>query len=152
MKRHKIFLGGYPAVGKTTLSKWMETEGWRRLDLDLTSPDRMPELLDAQDTHPAFLHPFIVAEGGFLEEAPRFQAMIQRIGFFPVWLTGSREHLYASRIARNDDPAHVRDDWIGLVRTHRRHVDWRLTVDMWRPDGERKTGPEVLEEILENVT
>lgn len=145
----KIFLGGYPAVGKTTLASWLQYGGWHLLDFDLTSPtSRVADLLDAPADHPDFNHEYIVAEGGFLDEAPRFQAMIERVGFFPVWLTGSRERLYESRIARKDDPAHVRDDWIGLVNTHRRHVRWGAQIDMWRPDGERKTGPEVLEEIV----
>ncbi len=77
--------------------------------------------------------------------------MFDRVGFFPVWLTGSRERLYASRVARQDAPEHVRSNWIGLVNSHCRQIHWALEVDMWRPDGERKTGPEVMEEILATI-
>jgi hypothetical protein len=148
----KIFLGGYPAVGKTTFAGWLRDGGWHMLDFDLTTPtSRVSDLLDAPASHPDFNHLYTVAEGGFLDEAPRFQAMIDRVGFFPIWLTGSRARLYASRIARNDDPAHVRDDWIGLVDKHCRQIQWRLEVDMWHPSGRRKTGPEVLEEIVRGM-
>jgi hypothetical protein len=146
----KIFLGGYPGAGKTTFSRWLQTQGWHCLDFDLTSPTRVLGLLKASADHPAFHHSPLVAEGGFLEEAPKFQEMFNRVGFTPIWLMGSKENLYASRRTRGDTESHLRADWINLVDTHRSKIQWRLEVDMWQ-GAVRKTGPQVLAEILREI-
>src|SRR3546814_8962837 len=101
----RIYLGGYPGAGKTTLAQHLEDQGWRWLPFDQT-PDlnwsRMHYLLNEPASHPEFNHPNVVGEGGFLDRAPEFQVMFERAEFFPVWLTGSYENLRATRVARND--------------------------------------------------
>src|SRR3546814_20777949 len=102
----------------------------------------MHYLLNEPASHPEFNHPNVVGEGGFLDRAPEFQVMFERAEFFPVWLTGSYENLRATRVARNDNPGHLQADWMGLVDSHRCTVRWALEVDMWHPDGTRKTQQE----------
>lgn len=148
----RIYLGGYPGAGKSTLGQYLKDQGWHRLGGFDQTPDLnwsdVHYLLDQPADHPEFNHPRVFGEGGFLDKAPKFQAMFQRVGFFPVWLTGSYENLRATRVARGDNPGHLRADWMALVDSHRHKVRWAMEVDMWQPDGERKTSSQVMEEII----
>lgn len=150
----RIYLGGYPGSGKSTMAQYLKDQGWHHLAFDQT-PDLnwspVHHLLTAPADHPEFNHPNIVGEGGFLDRAPDFQVMFTRAGFFPVWLTGSYENLLATRVARNDNPGHLRANWMNLVDSHRRKVQWATEVNMWHPDGSRKTPPEVMEEIARGM-
>jgi shikimate kinase len=150
----KVYLGGYPGAGKTTLAQWMAEQGWFLLggfDSQIHTP-RIVELLGAPEDHPAFQHSKVLGEGGFLERAPEFQSMFNRVGFYTVWLTGPREKLYESRRNRKDDPILVNMDWISMVDAQKCKVHWDQEINMWHEGGERKTGPEVLAEIMEGIT
>lgn len=137
----RLFLGGYPGAGKTSLARWLGGQGWSVLHLlpetDVLSLPLPPEPL--------------VAEGGFLGRAPLFSRFIHENGFTAVWLTGTKEQLTESRLGRmapSDVRSHIlRSDWIGLVDTWRHHVSWDHEIRMWNDAGNRKTPDEVLREI-----
>lgn len=113
-------------------------------------------LLDAPAGHEAFAHDPLVVEGGFLEDATRFQEMIRRHDLTAFWLTGNKDQLTESRLKRNspwDDRTHIlRDDWIGMVDRYRSAVRWDYTIRMWDEDGRRKTLTSVTDEILRLLT
>lgn len=149
----RLYLGGYPGAGKTTLATSLVDYGWHYLggfDSGYAS-GRIQSLLRASEDHPEFQYPKIVGEGGFLEKAPEFREFFDRVPFYKVWLTGSRENLYASRELRGDPKHLVKMNWIAMVDEHRYKIDWQQEIDMWHSNGERKTTPEVLAEILEGV-
>lgn len=147
----RIFLGGPAGAGKTEMTKYLVSRGWSDLDMDQKGTNRVIELLDAPVDHPAFRPTPLVVEGGFLEEAPRFQRMITRFNLTTFWLTGSKSQLVDSRLRRMahwDNRHHIRSsDWLGLIERHRSRVRWDYQIQMWHPNETRKTFPEVLYEI-----
>ena len=147
----KIFLGGPAGAGKTALSEFLVTRGWNSLDMDRKGTNRVLELLDAPAEHPDFQKFPLVLEGGFLEEAVRFQRLINRLDLTTFWLTGSKSQLIDSRLRRMahwDKVNEIRNsDWIGLIERYRTHVRWNYQIQMWHPDGKRKSFEQVLYEI-----
>lgn len=148
----RVFLGGYPGAGKTTLARFLEEQGWYSLDMDQNGVNPMLQFLDAPRGHQVFAPEPLVVEGGFLQDADRFQEMIRRHDLTTFWLTGTEQQLIESRLQRNahwDDARNVRDaKWIGLVDRYAKQVHWDYTIPMWHPDGTRKTPDEVLYYIL----
>lgn len=152
-----IFLGGPAGAGKTAVANYLYTQGWNSLDMDKADKsNKVLELLDEPADHPAFQRRPLVVEGGFLEEAPRFQALISRLNMTTFWLTGSREQLIRSRLKRRafwDDRKHIlNSDWIGLIEKYRVFVRWDYEIQMWHSDGTRKTFDQVRYEIESCVT
>src|SRR5690606_1419581 len=147
----KIFLGGPAGAGKTSLTRFLIDNGWYGLDMDNKGTNRVLELLDAPASHPAFQPRPLVIEGGFLDQAPRFQGLIERLGLTTFWLNGPRDKLIESRLQRRaywDDVAAItRTNWIGLIEQHRVKVRWDYEIQMWHPDGTRKTFEQVVYEI-----
>jgi hypothetical protein len=148
----RLFLGGYPGAGKTTLARWLAQKGWHYLDLDKDSPtSQVNQLIGRTEDALEFQYPRIVAEGGFLERAPEFQELFDRVGFRPVWLTGTYKCLHASRAGRGDTLSQLRDNWVALVDQYRYNIRWAAEIDMWYPDGTRKSHAIVTDEILKSV-
>lgn len=147
----KIFLGGYCGAGKTTLARYLAEQGWYSLDMDQNGVNPMLQFLDAPKGHQVFAPEPLVVEGGFLQDADRFQEMILRHDLTSFWLTGTFEQLRDSRLQRNapwDKKANIRGgDWIDLVDRYKTSVQWDYTISMWHPDGTRKTPEEVLSYI-----
>lgn len=147
-----IFLGGPAGAGKTALTEHLTRHGWHGLDMDGKGTNRVLELLDAPADHPSFQRRPLVVEGGFLEEAPRFRSLIERLGLTTFWLTGTKDQLTRSRLGRMaewDDRDHIlRCDWIGMIERYRKVVPWDYEIKMWRSDGQRKTFDQVEYEIL----
>lgn len=153
----KIFTGGYPGAGKTTLARYLVRErGWCSLDMDQHGTNPVLELLTAPTGHEAFAQEPLVVEGGFLHQATDFQRMIERHGLVTFWLTGTFEQLRDSRLARKapwDDPQSiVGGGWMKLVDTYASKVRWDHTIRMWDADGNRKTTEEIVKEILDALT
>lgn len=148
----RIFLGGYPGAGKTSFARYLSQLGWYSLDMDRNGVNPDLQFLDVPQGHPAFAPEPLVVEGGFLQDAPRFQEMIRRHNLRTVWLTGTKEQLSESRLQRNaswDDPKSIKtSDWVGLVDRYRNQVHWDRTIRMWRDDGTRKTPEEVYSELF----
>lgn len=151
-----IFLGGPAGAGKTTLAQHLVNRGWFCLDMDRKGANRVLELLDAPADHPSFQNRPLVIEGGFLEQAPKFQALIERLDLTTFWLTGTKSQLVQSRLSRNaswDDSHHILNtDWIGLIERCRTRVRWDYQIQMWHDDGTRKTFDQVRYEIESCVT
>lgn len=149
-----IFLGGPAGAGKSALTDYLTQNGWYGLDMDRQGTNRVLELLDAPASHPAFQKRPLVIEGGFLEEAPRFQRLIDRLELATFWLTGSKGQLTKSRLQRRahwDNVEHIKSsDWLGLIEKYRVLVRWDYQIQMWHPDGRRKTFEQVTYEI-ENI-
>lgn len=149
-----IFLGGPAGAGKSALTDHLTQNGWYGLDMDRQGTNRVLELLDAPASHPAFQKRPLVIEGGFLEEAPRFQRLIDRLELTTFWLTGTKGQLTKSRLQRRahwDNVEHIKSsDWLGLIEKYRVLVRWDYQIQMWHPDGRRKTFGQVTYEI-ENI-
>ena len=151
----RIFLGGYPGAGKTTVARYLSQLGWYSLDMDQNGVNPDLQFLDVSQGHPAFAPEPLVVEGGFLQDAPRFRRMIRTHDLTSIWLTGTFEQLRDSRLQRNaswDDPRSIKtSDWIGLVDRYRNEVQWDRTIRMWWDDGTRKTLEEVYSELFTSV-
>jgi hypothetical protein len=148
-----IFLGGPAGAGKTALASYLYSQGWNSLDMDKADKsNKVLELLDAPADHPAFQRRPLVVEGGFLEEAPRFQRLVDRLELTTFWLTGTKEQLTKSRLRRRahwDDVNHIKTtDWLGLIEKYRKFVRWDYEIQMWQANGQRKTFDQVEYEIL----
>jgi hypothetical protein len=148
----RIFLGGYPGAGKTSLSQHLVLEhGWSRIDLDPKGTPFVPELLFAPVGHPKFTQAPLVVEGGFLDRAPQYRDLVRRFNLTTFWLTGSRRDLQRSRLERGerwDNPDEILNtDWIGLVDRYRNVVPWNFEIQMWHLEGTRKTFEELVSEI-----
>lgn len=147
-----IFLGGPAGAGKTAVASYLYSQGWNSLDMDKADKsNKVLELLDAPADHPAFQRRPLVVEGGFLEEAPRFQRLINRLELTTFWLTGTKGQLTKSRLQRRahwDNVEHIKSsDWLGLIEKYRVLVHWDYQIQMWHSDGKRKTFEEVTYEI-----
>lgn len=124
--------------------------------MDGKGTNRVLELLDAPVDHPLFQPRPLVIEGGFLEQAPKFQRLIERLDLTTFWLTGTKGQLTQSRLKRKafwDDRNHIlNSDWIGLIETYRKFVRWDYEINMWHPNGKRKSFEEVESEIVNCLT
>lgn len=149
----RLFLGGYPGAGKTYMTHFLANHhGWNSLGLDVGGyGNHVLRCLDLPETDPVFSRSPLVAEGGFLHEAPRFSEMIERVGFVTFWLTGTRKQLTESRLNRMahwESREHIiGSDWTKTVDLFADKVRWDFTISMWNDDNTRKSGDQVLTEM-----
>lgn len=141
---HRIFLGGYPGAGKTSLARWMREErGFFYVDLDYSARGW---------ENPPVPRGHTVAEGGFLDNWNSVRTYLDDNRFFKVWCTGDEELLRSSRILRGDPMAHVQEPWKLLVDKYRDNLTWDLNVNMWDDQGNRKSFEHIYEHVLERTS
>jgi hypothetical protein len=115
--------------------------------MDYANKNNVDAVLSLPSDHPMFQQHKLVAEGGFLDKAPQFQEMFDRVGFTTVWCTGAPHQIRKSRIERGDPDTHLRVNWKRMVDEHTDQIRWDYTLVMWNEEGHRKSLDELTAEL-----